>query len=96
MAANGNIGAMAIIALGPDVTAAFIAAGTGAAGDEAAEAVARDMPIGDKVELLAAILEMSLPRGSVPFVEACVAILSSLGMLRSAPANDGAGESSGN
>jgi hypothetical protein len=96
IAASGNIGPKSILALGADVTAAFIAAGTGAAGDEAAEAVAREMPIGDKIELIAAILERSMPRGAVPFVESYVAILASLGMLRSEPPKDGDVENSGN
>jgi hypothetical protein len=54
------------------------------------------MPIGDKIELIAAILERSIPRGAVPFVENYVAILASLGMLRPEPPKDGDVENSGN
>lgn len=93
---TGQFGVKEILALGPDVTAAFIAAGTGASGDPNAETIARDLPLGDKAELLADILEMSLPRGPGPFVDACVRILQALGMLSPGPRNAGAGAGSGN
>lgn len=95
MAANGTFGAREILALGPEAAAAFIAAGTGAGGNQKAEAIARELPIADKLELIADILEMSMPRGPGPFVEAFVRIMTALGMISQAPASDGEDESSG-
>jgi hypothetical protein len=95
VAASGQFGVREILSLGPDAAAAFIAAGTGAAGDANAEAIARDLPLGDKMELIADILEMSLPRGPGPFVDAGVRILQSLGMLSPEQKNAGVGGNSG-
>jgi hypothetical protein len=94
-AASGNITPRAILALGPDVAGAFIAAGTGAGGDAKAEAVARALPLGDKLALMGHILEMTMPRGPGPFVEDFVRIMSALGMISPTPASDGSAESSG-
>jgi hypothetical protein len=94
-AASGDISPRAIIALGPDVAGAFIAAGTGAGGDAKAEAVARALTLGDKLLLIGHILEMTMPRGLGPLAEDFVRIMSVFGMTFRAPANDGSVESSG-
>jgi hypothetical protein len=93
--ASENFGVRELLALGTDVSAAFIAAGTGDAGNARAEAFAAQLKLGDQAELVAGILEMTLPRGPGPFVDACVRIMTSLGMLRSEQKSAGAGAGSG-
>ncbi len=66
-----------LLKVGPAALAAILAAGTGAPGDEAAEAVAAKLPVGQQTKILAAILRVTLPGGLGPFVEE----LGALGML---------------
>lgn len=96
MAAAGDYSPKAILALGPEVSAAFIAAGTGAGGSVKAEGIARALPLGYKLELIAEILEMSMPRGPGPFVDAFVRILSACGITFQTPELAGGVGSSGN
>lgn len=49
--------------MGPEAVAAIVAAGTGAAGDPKAEAVAASLSLSEQAELLDAILEATLPDG---------------------------------
>ncbi len=70
-----------MIAVGPDALAAILAAGTGAPGDKAAEAVAARLPLDAQANLLEAILRITLPGGVGPFVEK----LSGLGLLVAGP-----------
>ena len=58
-----------LLALGGDVVAAIIAAGTGVPGDEAAEQAADRLSVDEQADLLVAILELTMPRGLGPFVE---------------------------
>jgi hypothetical protein len=58
-----------ILALGGDVVAAIIAAGTGSPGDEAAEQAADRLSVDEQADLLVAIIELTMPRGLGPFVE---------------------------
>jgi hypothetical protein len=68
----------AIMKLAPAAVAAVIAAGTGSAGDAKAEAVAARLAIGEQVEILAAIFELTFPQGIGPFV----ARLDAFGLLK--------------
>jgi len=96
MAEAGKFGLKELLSLDEEVVAAFIAAGTGRPGDPIAEAFARELPLGDQAELIAAILERTLPRSSGPFVESWLQILTLLGMIRPAQKNAGAGAATGN
>lgn len=58
-----------LLALGGEVVAAIIAAGTGMPGDTAAEQAASRLPVDEQADLLVAILELTMPRGLGPFVE---------------------------
>lgn len=66
-----------LLKLGGDVIAAIIAAGTGAPGDAQAEAAAENLTLEEQADLLAAIVELTMPRGLGPLVER----LSRLGLL---------------
>ncbi len=72
-----SVAAEDLLKVGPAALAAILAAGTGAPGDEAAEAAATRLPLGDQADLLAAILRVTLPGGIDPFVEK----LAGLGLL---------------
>ena len=66
-----------LLKLGGDVIAAIIAAGTGSPGDNDAEQAADNLTLEEQADLLAAIVEFTLPRGLGPLVER----LSRLGLL---------------
>ena len=66
-----------LLKLGGDVIAAIIAAGTGAPGDPVAEKAADNLTREEQADLLAAIIELTMPRGLGPLVER----LSRLGLL---------------
>ncbi|WP_027521761.1 hypothetical protein [Bradyrhizobium sp. Ec3.3] len=69
-----------LIAKVPTAIDAILAAGTGNPGDLAAEAVAHNLPAGDQLELLKKIVEVTMPKGAGPFVEALEAIMGGLGV----------------
>ena len=66
-----------LLRLGGDVIAAIIAAGTGTPGDAQTEAAADNLTLEEQADLLAAIVELTMPRGLGPLVER----LSRLGLL---------------
>ena len=66
-----------LLKLGGDVIAAIIVAGTGTPGDTQAEAAADNLTLEEQADLLAAIVELTMPRGLGPLVEK----LSRLGLL---------------
>lgn len=66
-----------LLKLGGDVIAAIIATGTGAPGDVDAEKAADNLTLEEQADLLAAIVELTLPRGLSPLVEK----MSRLGLL---------------
>ena len=66
-----------LLKLGGDVIAATIASGTGTPGDTQAEAAADSLTLEEQADLLAAIVELTMPRGFGPLVER----LSLLGLL---------------
>jgi hypothetical protein len=57
-----------LISMGGEVVQAVIAAGCGKPGDEAQEAAAGNLSLGDQAELLNAILRISLPNGLAPIL----------------------------
>lgn len=57
-----------LLDMGGDVTAAIIAAGCGYLGDEKAEAKAASLSLDAQMDLLTAILRLTLPNGVGPFV----------------------------
>ena len=66
-----------LLKLGGDVIAAIIASGTGTPGDPQAETAADNLTLEEQADLLAAIVELTMPRGLGPLVER----LSRLGLL---------------
>ena len=66
-----------LLRLGGDVVCAIIAAGTGAPGDADVEKAADNLTLEEQADLLAAIVELTMPRGLGPLVER----LSRLGLL---------------
>ena len=63
-----------ILALGGEVIAAIIAAGTGSTGDENAEKAADNLSLEEQADLLAAIFRMTMPNGVGPFVDRLTAL----------------------
>jgi hypothetical protein len=55
--------------LAPRAVASAIAAGTGLIGDPKAEAMAAKLSIGEQLELLAAIFDLTFPQGLGPFLD---------------------------
>jgi hypothetical protein len=74
-----------IVQFAPAAIAAIIAAGTGNVGDKDAEAVAARLTLGEQLNLLSAIFELTFPQGVGPFVEQ----LEGLGILRVSAAASG-------
>ena len=64
-----DVGFDDLLAMGGDLVAAIIAAGTGDPGDPVAEEAAGRLGIDEQADLLAAILRVTLPKGVGPFVE---------------------------
>lgn len=69
-----------LLAMGGEIVNAIIAAGTGAPGDEAAEAAAGRLSIDEQADLLAAIARATLPKGVGPFVEKLTALGGAVGV----------------
>lgn len=67
----------ALMQFAPRAVAVAIASGTGLSGSKEGEAAAAKLSIGEQVELLAAIIDMTFPQGFGPFVER----LDSLGVV---------------
>ena len=67
------------MAVGGDLVAAIIAAGTVDPGDPVAEEAAGRLGIDEQADLLAAILRVTLPKGVGPFVEKLLALGAALG-----------------
>jgi hypothetical protein len=63
LGAELNLDPQAIVASGPDALAAFIAAGTGHPGETEHEAAAAHLALTDQIELVAVILQVTLPEG---------------------------------
>ena len=82
-----EVTAETIMSVAPRAVAAAIAAGTGHPGDPAHEAAASKLAIGDQLDLLSAIFDMTFPKGLDPFV----AKLEALGIMGRAPAALGTG-----
>lgn len=74
-----------IIALGPKIVVAIIAAAIGKFGDPAEEAAAAKLTIGEQLALLTAIADVTFPDGFGPFV----AKLKSLGLVEGEAAGSG-------
>jgi hypothetical protein len=77
-----------LMAMGGDAVAAIIAAGCGYPGDQHAEEVAAKLTIEAQIDLLSAVLRLTLPGGFGPFVEK----LTALGGLILPAAQAGAGD----
>lgn len=66
-AKDADFSAEKIMALAPDLVAEIIAAGADKAGDKDYVKAAAEAAVGDQVELLAGVLEASMPKGAAPF-----------------------------
>jgi hypothetical protein len=69
-----------LMAMVPDAIAAVIAAGTGNPGDPKAEAIAESLGVGVQLDLLKAIIDVTMPKGVGPFVDALMEIMGGLGV----------------
>lgn len=78
-ALGGDSTAADLASLGPTMLAAFIAAGTGSPGDEAAEAMARGLGLQAQLDLVTAILQETMPGGTGPFADRFEEIAALLG-----------------
>ncbi len=72
--AGRDVGMEELMAVGGELVAAIIAAGTGSPGGPAAEAAAGRLGIDEQADLLSAILRVTLPKGVGPFVEKLLAL----------------------
>mgnify|MGYP007071592357 CR=1 FL=1 len=75
-----SLDADALLSTGPEAVAAIIAAGCGNPGDAAHEAAADALPIGDQIEVLAKILEVTLPDGPKNIEARLVGMLRRVGL----------------
>ena len=75
MLAQQQFTAAAILAHGPDLVGAIIAAGTGFAGNADAEKIAASLSADDQLRILEPLLRITMPRGLGPFVEALAATI---------------------
>ena len=80
------IGPERLLELVPDAVAAIVAAGIGHPGDPKAEAWAEILPVETQLDLLDAILRLTMPKGIGPFVERLAGLLGQLGVASPAPA----------
>lgn len=69
-----DVDADSLIGMGGEVVAAILAAGTGAAGDEAAEAAAAGLSVDEQIDLLSAIMRVTMPKGVGPLAEKLAAM----------------------
>lgn len=60
--------------LGPEILAAIIAVGIGRPGDEATEAAARTFGLGEQMDVIITILDVTFPKGLAHFVEGVQAL----------------------
>ena len=96
--AGRDVGLDDLLAMGGDLVAAIIAAGTGDPGDPVAEEAAGRLGIDEQADLLAAILRVTLPKGVGPFVEKLLALgggLDAAGRSATGPATTSRKRSSG-
>lgn len=78
---------LALIHAAPETIAAIIAAGTGHPGEEDHEFAAAKLPIENQIDLLSAILNLTLPGGIVPFVEKITALFGGVSDSSQPPSN---------
>jgi hypothetical protein len=76
---GGVIDSKRLMACGGEIVAAIIAAGVGLAGNKDAEGKAALMPIEAQLDLLDAILQLTLPKGVGPFAERLAGLTNRLG-----------------
>ena len=69
-----------LMAMGGEIVAAVIAAGTGAAGEPEAERAADRLSVDEQADLLIAIARVTLPMGVGPFVEKLTGASGALGL----------------
>ena len=76
-----DIGPDQLFELVPNGVAAIIAAGCGHPGNQEAEGVAEGLPVAEQLELLQAILRLTMPDGIVPFAERVRSLFGSVATL---------------
>lgn len=72
--------AASLMKLVPEAVAEVIAAGLGYPGDAAQIKAAEELPVGEQLALITAVLEVTMPQGIGPFVESLSGLLSASGM----------------
>lgn len=66
---GGNVSALTLLKMGPQVVAAVMAMACGAPNDEAAENALMTLPLGTQVEIADIIIKETMPNGVGPFVQ---------------------------
>lgn len=74
-----------LLELVPDAIAAIIASSAGEIGNKDAEAVAEGLPAQTQLELLSAIIDLTLPQGAGPFVASLEKLMGGLADSGKAP-----------
>lgn len=69
-----------LIELFPEAVAGILAAGTGKPGDKQVQKHATTLPVGVQLDLLIAILDLSIPGGLGPFVQNLAVLASAVGL----------------
>lgn len=77
---GGALDFASLSVLGPEFLAAFLAAGLDHNWSPEVEKVVAQLPIDDQLQIFAAILKVSMPRGTGPFVETITSIVKLLGL----------------
>lgn len=75
---GGDFGAATFMAKGDAVVSAIIAAGIGHPGDKDEEAKASRLPLETQLDLVAAVIRVTMPSGVGPFVEKLTALTAAL------------------
>ena len=78
MAETGKWNADELLTLSDDIVCAILAAGTGMPGNVKAEAGARNLSVGEKAALIAAVIRVTMPQGVGPFTTALTEMFGSV------------------
>ena len=79
MLSGGTLKGEELLAAAPDMVAAIIAAGTGTPGNDQAIERASMLPVEYQLDLLEAIIKISMPSGPAPFMRRLTGLLNSMG-----------------
>lgn len=84
LAAGGKLDAASLFSLGPEFIGAFLASGLQRNWSPQVEEIVRELSIDEQIQIFAAILKISMPRGIGPFVKTVEAAATVLGLTNPA------------